>query len=433
MPGSHFKTRTFPLAAALAAASALGARAQGPSFDGGARPAERATFEAPPVGASATIDDRLWVALRAASRAERARAAALGLAIEESSAGTVEGVATRSALARLAAAGFAVVRSDSLRTKGFPAPDAAYRDYAETQAELAAIVSRLPRLASLVELGETAEGRKLTAVRFNSSARGAAPSPKPGALFVGNHHAREHLSTEIPLLAARWLADNASKPEAARLLETRDVYFLPLLNPDGAEFDVAAGGYRWQRKNMRPNEDGSKGVDLNRNYDSHWGEAGTSTRPSDETYGGSAAFSERESRALKAFLEARPNVQTMASYHSYGELVLYPWSYTDEPLPDGPALRAFQTMARRMGGWTGYAPAQSSELYPSSGDTCDWAWAARGVFCFTFELTPRSGSGGGFYPGAAAIEPTFSKNLPAILYLIDLADDPLRAGGSPSL
>lgn len=97
-------------------------------------------------------------------------------------------------------------------------------------------------------------------------------------------------------------------------------------------------------------------------------------------------------------------------------------------MPDGPALKAYRAMAGKMAQWTGYKPLQSADLYASSGDTCDWAWAERGVFCFTFELTPRSGSGGGFYPGAAVIAPTVAKNIPPVLYLIGLADDPLRAG-----
>lgn len=402
-----------------------------PDFDGKPDAAKKPEASAPAVGPASPADQRLWVVVRAASRSERSKAASLGLDIQEASASTVAGVATPEGLARLQAAGFRVERHAPLSRalpKVFPPKDDAFHDYAEVQAALAAIAAAHPGVASLVEVGQSVRGRKLTAIRFNPSARGSAPSPKPGALFVGNHHAREHLSTEVPLLAAIWLADNLKKPEVAKLLESRDVYFLPLLNPDGAEHDVATGDYRWQRKNLRANPDGSTGVDLNRNYAAHWGEAGTSTHPSDDTYGGPGPFSEPETQALKAFVEARPNLKTMASYHSYGELVLYPWSYTEEPLSDGPALAAFKAMGQKLAGFTGYTAEQSSELYPSSGDTCDWAWDSRRVFCFTFELTPKGYGGGGFYPGAGAIQPTVSKNLPAILYLIEMAADPLRAG-----
>ena len=292
---------------------------------------------------------------------------------------------------------------------GFPKPDEAYHDYAEVRAGLAAVVQAHPDLASLVELGRSHKGLSITGLRLNTTAKGSEPSSKPGAFFLGTHHAREHLSSEVPLLAAQWLAENRAKPEVRSLLETRDVYFVPLLNPDGSEYDVEDGDYRWQRKNLSPNADGTVGTDLNRNYDHHWGESGSSRSPGDDTYRGTGPFSEPESRAVRDFVLARPNLKTMVSYHTYSELILYPWSYTDQPLPAGPPLKAFQAMARKMAQWTGYTPQQSSDLYASSGDTCDWAWEARGIYCFTFELTPRSGSGGGFYPGAGVIAPTVAK------------------------
>ncbi|MBI5202451.1 MAG: zinc carboxypeptidase [Elusimicrobia bacterium] len=336
----------------------------------------------PPIGAVVEADERLFVVLRAPSKQDRSRAASLGLDIVDVAGASASGVATPAAVSRLRAAGYRIEKRESLRdaNKGFPPADKAYHDYAQVQSALGKIAGAHPDFASLVELGTSVRGRKLTAIRFTKGA-----GKKPGALFVGNHHAREHLSTELPLLAAQWFADNASKPEVKAFLETRDVYFIPLLNPDGAEHDIESGRYAWHRKNMRPNSDGSVGVDLNRNYDSHWGEAGTSRWPSDDTYGGPSAFSEPESRALKAFLEARRNIQMMVSYHTSGELMLYPWSWSDEPLT-GPEHEAFVAMGNKMAGWTGYRSQQSSELYPSSGDTCDWAWAARGVFCWTFEL-----------------------------------------------
>ncbi|MBI4349772.1 MAG: zinc carboxypeptidase [Elusimicrobia bacterium] len=373
----------------------------------------------PPIGPTVEVDGRLRVTIEAASRKDRSRAAALGLDIEEADAALASGIATPSAVARLRAAGF-VVRSQrplAPAIKDFPPADRAYHDYARVQARLSSIASAHPDFAALIQLGTSVRGRKLTAIRLTRG-RGR----KPGALFVGNHHAREHLSTEVPLLAAQWLADNADQPEVGNLLETRDIYFIPLLNPDGAEHDVETGRYRWHRKNMADNGDGSVGVDLNRNYDDHWGESGSSRWPSDDTYAGPGPFSEPESRALRDFLSARPNIKAMISYHTSGELILYPWSWTEDPLT-GPALSAYRAMGAKMAGWTGYRPQQSSDLYPSSGDTCDWAWAARGVYCFTYEL-----DGPGFYPGAAAIAPTVSKNIPAILYLIGLADDPGRAG-----
>ncbi len=79
-----------------------------------------------------------------------------------------------------------------------------------------------------------------------------------------------------------------------------------------------------------------------------------------------------------------------------------------------------------MAKWNKYKPQQSSDLYIASGDTTDWAYGVHGIISFTFELSPKNMSGGGFYPGASAIQKTFNVNIKPALYLIDLADNPER-------
>jgi carboxypeptidase T len=424
--------------AALALALVPPARADwnDQTFDGSGGRDEAPVVALARTGPAASPDKRLWVVAKAADKAERTRAANAGLAIEEIGSGAVAGVATPSAVERLLKAGVAIVGRQPLKSyaqKGFPPADSAYHTFDQVQAALAAIAAAHKDVASLIVLGTTTQGRPITALRFNTTARGTQPSDKPGAAFLGTHHAREHLSTEVPLMIAQWLADNVASEDVKKLLENRDVYFIPLINPDGAEYDIATGDYKWFRKNMRANSDGSFGVDLNRNYDSHWGEAGDSGDPGDDTYRGPAAFSEPESRAMKKFFEDRPNLKTAVSYHTFAELILYPWSWGDEAIPDAAALQAFQAMGARMSTFTGYTSEQSSALYASSGDACDWAWAERKVFCFTFEMEPKSTSEGGFYPGVGAISTAFKGNLQSALFLIDAAGDPYRAGASASV
>ena len=130
---------------------------------------------------------------------------------------------------------------------------------------------------------------------------------------------------------------------------------------------------------------------------------------------------------MKAFVEARTNLKILLSYHTFSELILYPWGGSNEQIADKKALEAFKAMAGEMAEMTGYKPQQSSDLYIATGDTCDWAWGARGIFAFTFELTPKSMWAGGFYPGANAVDTTVKNNIRPMLYLIDLSDDPLRA------
>ena len=424
MHRAHRWAWTFAFASLAGAAFAADSFFDGSADSLSANPAPVAS-----AGKASAIDDRLWVTIRASSPADRAKAAEAGLSIDDIGSETVSGIAPSRALGQLKSQGFEVTHVERFADfiKGFPEADKAYHDYAGVQAELQAIASGSRGVASLVAVGKSYEGRDITAIRFNSSAWGAEKSDKPGLLLVGTHHSREHLATEVPLLIARWIGEHQSDPRVKKLLDTRDIYIVPLLNPDGAEYDIATGRYQWWRKTRRPNGDGTFGTDPNRNYDSHWCESGSSRDPQSDTFCGPSAFSEVETRAMRDFILARPNLRTMISYHTFDELILWPYSWGSEQISDGQALAAFQAMGQKMAQMTGYGAQQSAELYPSSGDTCDWAWDARKIYCFTFELEPKTMSEGGFYPGAGAIQPTFQKNIEPALYLADIADNPYRA------
>ena len=400
-------------------------------FDGKSPEAPAAVEAKAPASAIDEADSRVWVEFAAPGKAERQAAVDAGISIEEIKPGSAAGFATPEALGRAKAAGLKALATVTLRQRfgslDFPEKDAIYHNYKELEADMRSLAARAPDLVSLVSIGKSTMGRDIWAVRLTRGATGTQRSRKPGIVFLGTHHAREHLSTEVPLLIAKHLVDNRADGEIARLLESRDVYFIPMVNPDGVEYDIEGGKYHMHRKNMSRNSDGSTGVDLNRNYAWGWGGGGASPNPRDDTYRGPSAFSEPESRAVKAFVEARPNLKVMLSYHTFSELVLYPWGGSDDQIPDAKALAAFKNMAGEMGKMTGYTPMQSSELYVATGDTCDWAWGEKGIFAFTFELTPKSMWDGGFYPGAGVVQRVTQANIRPALYLIDLADDPYRA------
>ncbi|OGS05477.1 MAG: hypothetical protein A3I76_07130, partial [Elusimicrobia bacterium RIFCSPLOWO2_02_FULL_61_11] len=276
-------------------------------------------------------------------------------------------------------------------------------------------------ISSLFSIGKTVEGRDIWCLRINSNAKGETPSSKPGALYIGNHHAREHLSNEVPLLFAAWLFDHKNDADIRQYISGLDIYIIPMLNPDGAEFDIKTGSYKYQRKNMSYNADKSRGVDLNRNYDSWWCESGASTYPGSDTYCGPRAFSEPESQAVKKFIEARRNLKTHISYHSYASTILYPWGGQEADIANAKDRTAFINIATAMGKLTGYHPEKSSDMYVATGDSCDWAYAAAGIFAFTFEL-----EGNSFYPGAAIINRTVTSNIKAAVYLLSVTDNPYK-------
>jgi carboxypeptidase T len=424
------------LAAAVVLSAARAWAAADPRFDGRAGLPSASDGPAPATPKTQGVDNRFWVIVAAGDAKSRSIAANAGVSIEELRPGQIGGFATPKALARAKAAGLKVVSATALSERvgalGFPTQDNAYHTYDATVSELKSIAAAAPGLASLFSIGKTLQGRDIWALRLCPDAKDAAPSKLPGALFIGEHHAREHLSNEVPLALARKLVEGRGDPEVSKLLATRDITIIPLLNGDGAEYDVEGDKYHMHRKNMRVNADGSFGVDLNRNYGFGWGGGGASEDPNDETYRGPSAFSEPETQAVKAFVEAHDNLKVLLSYHTFSELVLYPWGHTDAPIDDADALKAYQVMAGEMGRMTGYTPEQSSALYIASGDLTDWSWGAHKIFSFTFEMTPKSMWDGGFYPGTAAIATSVQLNWRPMLYLIDLADNPRRVANSPS-
>jgi carboxypeptidase T len=376
--------------------------------------------------------------VRAADKFERSRIANTGISIEAVLSDSVWGFATEKMVGSLKSSGFKVLGNfDASVARGghqdgfdFPAADSRYHNYTEMTSKLKFIAQSHADIARLSSIGKTLEGRDIWALHINSSPEALASrsSTKPGIIYVANHHAREHLSAEVPLMFAQHILTNRMQPEIAALLEARDIWIVPMLNADGVEHDIATGRYQYWRKNRRNNGDGTFGVDLNRNYGFQWGTGGSSNDTSSDVYMGPNPFSEPETQVFKAFVEGLPNVKILLSFHTFSELILYPWGHTHDTIGKQEDLRVHEKMARTMAAWNGYIPQQSSDLYIASGDTTDWSYGQLGIISFTFELSPRNTAGmGGFYPGAKIVDKAFADNLRPMLYLLDLADDPYRA------
>ena len=387
-----------------------------------------------------------YVNIAAKTKEQRTKIANAGVSIEAIRSDGIWGFARPNALARVKKAGFKVLSTHSFETgrgghqgggmsaKDFPSEDSRFHNYNELITELDNLAGKHSDIAKVEQLGKTTEGRKILALHINTTPieLQSGQSTKPGAVFIGNHHAREHLSIEIPLMLAQHLLAKRNDPAIQKLLETRDIWILPMLNPDGSEYDIATGDYQMWRKNRAKNHDGTYGVDLNRNYSYFWNHGGASNDPSDETYMGTKPFSENETQAVKAFVEAHKNFKILLSFHTFSELILYPWGHTYDKINKPRDLQVYETMAKQMSKWNGYTPQQSSDLYIASGDTTDWTYGQQGIFSFTFELSPRSmWFGGGFYPGEGVIDKVFNDNLKPCLYMIDLADDPYRVLAKP--
>jgi carboxypeptidase T len=359
------------------------------------------------------------------ARAPLARllAAPLGLDVWEVKPDFVVLQADEFQVSRLEAMGFVVeqlqMTEPYLSTFATAAAVSGYHTVATLEQDLRRLAEEHPEIAQLHEIGRSVEGRPLWALRIGER-RGSARK----VAFLGCHHAREWISVEVPYRLAEHLLDNSTSEPVRGWLQQGEVWVAPMVNPDGHEHTRTEN--RLWRKNRRRNVGGSIGVDPNRNYGYMWGtlDISTSSRvPSDETYVGPRAFSEPEVRAVRD-LVTRELFGGVLSYHSYSQLILFPWGYTFEAIEDETdhsEMRGLaDNMERLIRGVHGetYTAEQASQLYLTAGDTADWTYGEHDVPSFTIELRPTSALDGGFILPADQIEPCWEENRPAALEFI---------------
>ncbi|MBN1465708.1 zinc carboxypeptidase, partial [candidate division KSB1 bacterium] len=248
-------------------------------------------------------------------------------------------------------------------------PDAGlYHTWAEVENDLTSLAASHSGIAAVTSIGTSLQGRALWAIKISDDVN--VDEDEKVIVLLGAHHAREWISVEVPLLIARHLLDNYDANQMVKdYVDNAEIWIVPMVNPDGHHYSVSSD--RLWRKNRRDNGDGSYGVDLNRNYSHAWGGPGSSGDTFSETYRGPAPFSEPESRACRDFLSA-VQPRALISYHSYSQLILFPWGYTDDPAPDKALLEHLAvTMANEIKAVhnVSYTPDQSSGLYLASGDT----------------------------------------------------------------
>ena len=272
-------------------------------------------------------------------------------------------------------------------------------------------------------LGQGHDGNDLWAFRISDNPD-LDEEGEPEVLFDGMHHAREIMASEMGMMLAEYLCQQfyGGDPEIIDLLNENEIYFVPIVNPDGFLHNEATnpnGGGMW-RKNRRNNGDGSYGVDPNRNYPYEWGcDWGSSGSTSSETYRGPAPASEPEVQAMIAFINAHDFV-TRQSWHTYSELTLYPWGYTTADTPDEDI---FREMAAAMVQYNGYTPGQPGDvLYDVCGGNFDWDYGAQTEHTKIFGFSNEIGSSSdGFWPADSRRQPLFDDNLWPALYMIQVS------------
>ena len=241
--------------------------------------------------------------------------------------------------------------------------------------------------------GQTSiEGRPLYYVKISQHPDQVLPLPK--VFYNALIHAREPEGMEQLIFYMWYLLENYNtNEEVTYLVNNLEMYFLPVVNPDGYEYNhtiAPSGGGMW-RKNRKDNGDGSYGVDLNRNFGYEWGydDIGSSPTPSDETYRGTGPFSEPETQSMRDISE-QVTFSEALNYHTYSDLFLYPWSYITQDSPDSTTFWNFSRLMTTQNRYTTGVP--GAVLYNTNGDANDWMYGEQTAKPKVFAYTPETGT-----------------------------------------
>ncbi|MEM7131979.1 MAG: M14 family zinc carboxypeptidase [Chloroflexota bacterium] len=320
---------------------------------------------------------------------------------------------------------------------------ACYRTVEETYMSMAQLAVANPTLATWTDVGDSYDkitpggsaGYDINLLKLTNS---SIPGPKPKLMIISAIHAREYTTAEMNTRFAEYLVTNYGvNPDVTWLLDYHEIHIMPQANPDGRK--IAEGGQLW-RKNTNPTNGcagGDYGVDLNRNSSFQWGGSGSSNNSCSQTYRGPSPASEPEVQTIQSYASSiftdqrGPGINDPApadtegvfiTIHSYSELVLYPWGWTNNPAPNNDELA---TLGRKFGYFNGYEICNDC-LYIADGVTDDYTYGELGVASYTFEL------GTSFFQDCATFEnQIYPDNLPALLYAAKAARLPYQTPSGP--
>jgi len=222
-------------------------------------------------------------------------------------------------------------------------------------------------------------------------------------LYTAIHHAREPMSLMNLVFYMWFLLENYdTDQDIQNIVNNTELYFIPVINPDGYLYNQVTdpnGGGLW-RKNRKD----TNGVDNNRNYNyfingdpnnGSWGGPGSSNNPNNQTYHGTAPFSEVENQAIKWFVEQHEFVLALNN-HSFGELLFFPFGYANVATPDEDLYLGLGSLLTSQ---NGYSELRDS---PFSGESDDFMYGTLGTHSKIMAFTPEIGTS--FWPPASNIE-----------------------------
>jgi carboxypeptidase T len=301
-----------------------------------------------------------------------------------------------------------------------------FLSYAEMVLMLDSMHKRYPHLITAKKsIGNTLENNPMYVVKISDNPNRNEANEKQ-VLYDAMHHAREPQAMMQLMYYMWYIMDRYEQndPLAQYIINNRELYFVPIVNPDGYLYNQSIapnGGGMW-RKNRSFNNDGSRGVDLNRNYAYDWGydDIGSSPLGNSNTFRGPTAFSEPETQNMRDFVNSK-KIKSNLSYHTYGGYVIYPFGAKENYYtPDSTMFRLYADSLTKDNNY--FAGTVFETLsYFANGGSCDWMYGDT-AHAKIYSFTPEVGSAeDGFWPLPSRIIPLCEENIAPNLFLAKYA------------
>jgi hypothetical protein len=311
--------------------------------------------------------------------------------------------------------------------------DPEYHTYIEFTDELLLLAAQYPNLCKLDSIGHTTQfDRTIWCMKLSDNP--SVEEDELALIYIGTHHGNEPVGGEtIMLMINTFLEEYGIDPQITAWMDNYEIFFIPLLNPDG-HYAVTEGINEFWRKNARDIDgdniyyeftggtwwtDEHEGIDLNRNYNWYW-ELGGSGYMWAHDYRGTAPFSEDETWCIKPLVVQQRFVCGI-SFHSYGEVVIYPW---DWPGPtDAPDQDVLNAMAEEMANAFIRDNGNPYDYYTAGGQNgqCrNWLYGFAGVMAFCLELNPYPM----FLPPGHELAERTQRYMDGAVYLLDRLSGP---------
>ena len=297
------------------------------------------------------------------------------------------------------------------------APDDEYKNPDEIEDFVKDIHARYPDITELKSIGKSLEGRDIWAIKISDNAK--TKENEPAFLVNAMHHAREVMTPEITTDMIEYLVTNyGTNPEVTAWVNNTEIWVIPMFNVDG-NFKMWNENSMW-RKNTR----NGHGVDINRNYPTGWNSCkGSSGNTGAQDYRGAGPASEPETQAMMNFVSDIKPVFNI-SYHSYSEIVIYPFGCRPHKTPTDEAV---ESIGAEIGKKIDYKPGTAWELlYNADGGDIDWMYQEHQVIPYVIEVNSTMV---GFHPKYSKWrDKTVLRNRPGWMHLLNKLQGPSLQG-----